>query len=208
MTITRDVPGLPFALSPSTGEAWTIHEATATVTAAAAAHSDIFIDPGADSQLNAESMLNAATLLGVPPDGDFQFSARVTVDFEATFDAGVLLLWIDDRHWGKLCFEYSPDREPMIVSVVARGVADDANAFAVDGRTVWLRVSRIDHAIAYHASLDGKTWRMIRFFTLDDTSAPASIGFEAQSPTGDGCTVTFDDIHFTRERLHELRDGS
>ncbi|MCX5243323.1 DUF1349 domain-containing protein [Streptomyces prunicolor] len=208
MTITRNVPGLPFTLSPSSGEAWTTDDATATLTAAAAAHSDIFIDPGADSQLNAESMLNAATLLGVPPEGDFRFSARVTVDFESTFDAGVLLLWIDDRNWGKLCFEFSPDREPMIVSVVARGVADDANAFVVDGRTVWLRVSRIDHAFAYHASLDGKTWRMIRFFTLDDTSTPASIGFEAQSPTGDGCAVTFDDIHFTRERLHELRDGS
>ncbi|MEU6516147.1 DUF1349 domain-containing protein [Streptomyces sp. NPDC046978] len=208
MTISRKVPGLPFSLSPSSGEAWTIDEATATVTAAASAHSDIFIDPGADSQLNAESMLNAATLLGVPPDCDFQFSARVTVNFESTFDAGVLLLWIDDRHWGKLCFEYSPDRQPMIVSVVARGVADDANAFAVDGRTVWLRISRIDHAFAYHASLDGKAWRMIRFFTLDDTSTPAAIGFEAQSPTGDGCMVTFDDIHFTRERLRELRDGS
>lgn len=208
MTISRKVPGLPFSLSPSSGEAWTIDEATATVTAAASAHSDIFIDPGADSQLNAESMLNAATLLGVPPDCDFQFSARVTVNFESTFDAGVLLLWIDDRHWGKLCFEYSPDRQPMIVSVVARGVADDANAFAVDGRTVWLRISRIDHAFAYHASFDGKAWRMIRFFTLDDTSTPASIGFEAQSPTGDGCMVTFDDIHFTRERLRELRDGS
>ncbi|WP_445521220.1 DUF1349 domain-containing protein [Streptomyces sp. NEAU-174] len=208
MTISRKVPGLPFSLSPSSGEAWTIDEATATVTAAASAHSDIFIDPGADSQLNAESMLNAATLLGVPPDCDFQFSARITVNFESTFDAGVLLLWIDDRHWGKLCFEYSPDCQPMIVSVVARGVADDANAFAVDGRTVWLRISRIDHAFAYHASLDGKAWRMIRFFTLDDTSRPASIGFEAQSPTGDGCMVTFDDIHFTRGRLRELRDGS
>ena len=120
----------------------------------------------------------------------------------------MLLLWIDDRHWGKLCFEFSPDGEPMIVSVVARGVADDANAFVVDGRTVWLRVSRIDHAFAYHASLDGKTWRMIRFFAIDGASASAAIGFEAQSPTGDGCVVTFDDIRFTRERLGDLRDGS
>ncbi|WP_089104472.1 DUF1349 domain-containing protein [Streptomyces hyaluromycini] len=208
MALSRHVPGLPFPLSPSSGEAWTIDEATATVTAAAAAHSDIFIDPGAGTQLNAESMLNAATLLGVPPDGDFQFSARVTVEFASTYDAGVLLLWIDDRHWGKFCFEYSPDREPMIVSVVTRGVSDDANAFVVDDRTVWLRVSRIDHAFAYHASLDGKTWRMIRFFTIADTSTPVSIGFEAQSPTGDGCLVTFDDIHFTSTRLRELRDGS
>jgi uncharacterized protein len=208
MTIARTVPGLPFALSQSREGAWTIDEETATVTVTAAARSDIFIDPGADSQLNAESMLNAATLLGVPPDGDFQFSARVTVDFASTFDAGVLLLWIDDRHWGKLCFEYSPDGEPMIVSVVARGVADDANAFVVDGRTVWLRVSRSDRVFAYHASLDGRTWRMVRCFTIGDTTTPASIGFEAQSPTGDGCVVTFDDIRFTGKRLRDLRDGT
>ena len=208
MTIGCDVPGLPFTLLRSSGEAWTIDEATATVTAKAAAHSNLFIDPRANTQLNAESMLNAATLLGVPPDGDFQFSARVTVEFASTYDAGVLLLWIDERHWGKLCFEYSPDGESTIVSVVTRGVSDDANAFVVDGRMVRLQVSRIDHAFAYHASVDGKAWRMIRVFAIDDTSTPASIGFEAQSPTGDGCVVTFEDIHFSRERLDELRDGS
>jgi len=208
MTIAWNVPGLPFMLSPSSESAWTIAEAPAMVTASAAPHSDIFIDPGADTQLNAESMLNAATLLGVPPDGDFQFSARVTVEFASTYDAGVLLVWINDRRWGKLCFEFSPDDEPMIVSAVTRGVSDDANAFVVDGRTVWLRVSRIDHAFAYHASLDGKTWRMIRFFTIDGPSTSAAIGFEAQSPTGGGCVVTFDDIRFTRERLGDLRDGS
>jgi hypothetical protein len=120
----------------------------------------------------------------------------------------VLLVWINDRHWGKLCFEFSPDGEPMIVSVVTRGVSDDANAFVVDGRTVWLRVSRIEDAFAYHASLDGKTWRMVRFFTIDGTSTSAAIGFEAQSPTGAGCVVTFDDIRFTSERLEDLRDGS
>jgi hypothetical protein len=43
----------------------------------------------------------------------------------------------------------------MIVSVVNREVADDANSFIVDGRLVWLRVSRIDDVYAYHASIDG-----------------------------------------------------
>ena len=65
-------------------------------------HTDIFIDPGdgaarAGAALNAESMLNAATLTGDVPEGDFQFSARVTAGFAATFDAGVLLLWLDER---------------------------------------------------------------------------------------------------------------
>ncbi len=153
-------------------------------------------------------MLNAATLLGRPPDGDFQFSARATVGFASTYDAGVLLLWAGERHWAKLCFEFSPAGEPMIVSVVCRGVADDANAFVVPGRSVWLRVSRIGRAYAYHASLDGTVWPMIRFFNLHEDTAADRVGFEAQSPTGDGCAVTFDQIRFASARLAELRDGS
>ncbi len=207
MTTTWNVPGLPFALSPSPEAAWTIAEADGVVTGSAAPRSDIFIDPAAGDPA-AGSTLDAATLLGPPPDGDFQFSARVTVDFAATYDAGVLLLWVDERHWGKLCFELSPDGEPMIVSGVARGVADDANAFVVDARTVWLRVSRIDHAFAYHASVDGRTWRMVRYFGIDGAATAATIGLEAQSPTGDGCRVVFDDLRFTRDRLTDLRDGS
>jgi len=200
------VPGVPFPLAPSSAALWRVDEATEAVMVSAQPHTDIFIDPG--NGLNAESLLNAATLLGDVPDGDFQFSARVTVGFASTFDAGVLLLWLDERHWGKLCFEFSPAGEPMVVSVVCRGVSDDANAFAVPGRSVWLRISRIDRAYAYHASLDGKTWRMVRVFVLDDQTSRDRIGFEGQSPTGDGCSVTFDQVRFVPERLADLRDGS
>jgi regulation of enolase protein 1 (concanavalin A-like superfamily) len=199
------VAGVPFPLVASPSGRWRIDEA-GVLTASAAPHSDIFIDPG--SGVDAESMLNATTLLGVPPDGDFQFSARVTVQFASTFDAGVLLLWAGERQWGKLCFEFSPAGEPMIVSVVCRGVADDANAFVVPGRSVWLRVSRVGRAYAYHASLDGSRWELIRFFNLHEDTAGDQIGFEAQSPTGAGCAVSFDEIRFVATRLAELRDGS
>jgi regulation of enolase protein 1 (concanavalin A-like superfamily) len=104
----------------------------------------------------------------------------------------------------------------MVVSVVTRGVSDDANAFLVADRSVSLRISRLGHVYAFHASTDATTWQLVRVFTLGDTPAdtPADtvaghrIGFEAQSPTGDGCTVTFDRIGFVAERLQELRDGS
>ena len=57
--------------------------------------------------------------------------------------------------WAKLCFEYSPQREPMVVSVVTRGLSDDCNSFVVDGATVWLRIARVGSAFAFHASTDG-----------------------------------------------------
>lgn len=202
------VASIPFPLYPSLAGTWQFDDQTSAVIATAAAGTDIFIDPAVATTLDAESNLNAPTLLGVPQAGDFQFSARVTVGFGATFDAGVLLLWIDERHWGKLCFEFSAAREPMVVSVVTRGVSDDANAFVVPRGSVWLRLSRIDQAYAYHASTDGKHWRMIRYFRITESSAGHKVGFEVQSPAGEGCTATFEDIRFVAERLRDLRDGS
>jgi regulation of enolase protein 1 (concanavalin A-like superfamily) len=207
MADSTNLASLPFALSPAPDDAWQVDPSYGVVTVTAPPRTDIFTDPaGATSDI--ESMLNAATLLGTPPPGDFQLSARVRVDFTSTFDAGVVLLWEDDLLWGMLCFEFSPAGEPMVVSVVNRNFSDDANAFTVAGDSIWLRVSRVGHTYAYHASADGAYWRMIRYFSIGDAIERHRIGFEGQSPTGDGCTATFDQIRFARERLPNMRDGS
>jgi hypothetical protein len=171
-----------------------------SLTMAAGARTDLFIDPQ-----GAAPMRNAPRLLGAV-SGDFQLSARVVVDFAATFDAGVLLIWRDEDHWAKLCFEYSPRGRPMIVSVVTRGTSDDANAFEVPTNQIWLRVSRMGSAFAFHASSYGQVWELTRHFRLED-GEKASLGFLAQSPTGAGCTVTFDAIRFLPEGVRDLRGG-
>ena len=67
------------------------------------------------------------------------------------FDAGVLMLWHDEEHWAKLCFESAPDGSATVVSVVNRTVSDDANAMIVDGEQVWLRIAGIDGIYAFHS---------------------------------------------------------
>jgi len=203
-----ELPELPFPVVASPAGVWRRDEQGDGLVATAAGHTDLYVNPAGPDSTDAESLLNAATLLGTPPAGDFQLSARVTVDFRSRFDAGVLLLWIDDHHWAKFCFEFSPASQPMVVSVVTREFSDDANAYVVPDRSVWLRVSRIDRVYAYHASTDATTWELVRVFSLGSAVADHQVGFEAQSPTGDGCTVTFDDIRFTQHRLADLRDGS
>ena len=74
--------------------------------------SDWFADPAGDAVKD-----DAPAALFIPPDQDFTLSARVAVDFASTFDAGVLQLRESDSLWAKLCFEYSPQGQPMIVSV-------------------------------------------------------------------------------------------
>jgi hypothetical protein len=169
---------------------------------AAGPRTDWFVDPSGER----EPTLNGPALVG-DAAGDYVLSARVAVRFESTFDAGALMLYASETLWAKLCLELSPDAEPMIVSVVTRGASDDANGFVVRGDAVWLRIARLGPAFAFHASTDGRTWRLVRHFTLGDDVEPA-VGFEAQSPTGEGCAVTFDDVRFEGVRLRELRDGS
>jgi regulation of enolase protein 1 (concanavalin A-like superfamily) len=191
---------LPMALRWQARPArWNIAD-DSVLTLAAGARTDLFIDPqGAAEMLNAPSLVGDTT-------GDFLFSARVTVDFAATFDAGVLLLYAHDRAWAKLCFEYSPQRQPMVVSVVTRGVSDDCNSFVVDGNRIWLRIARLGRAYAFHASTDGTYWQFVRHFALDAADTIAA-GFLAQSPTGDGCAATFESIRFAPASLGDLRSG-
>jgi regulation of enolase protein 1 (concanavalin A-like superfamily) len=144
---------------------WAITAGALQVTAGP--RTDMFVSPSGEAPT-----LNAPRLLG-PIAGDFQLSARVTVDFQGTYDAGVLLVWSNEQSWAKLCFEYSPQRDPMIVSVVTRVTSDDANSFVVG-------------------------------LLMGD--APL-VGFEAQSPVGEGCGVRFEDIRYSPTRLGELRSG-
>jgi uncharacterized protein len=117
------------------------------------------------------------------------------------------MLHASERTWAKLALERSPQGEAMIVSVVTRGVSDDANGAVVAGDRIWVRVARIGGACALHASADGASWDLVRHFALE-APGPLAAGFLAQSPTGDGCTATFDDVRFAARTLADLRDGS
>ena len=87
---------------------------------------------------------------------------------------------------------------------MTRGTSDDCNSYAIDGNSTWLRAARFKGGFAFHASGDGKRWELIRHFGLPISDV--QIGFEAQSPTGNGCRATFADIAYTSRGLTNLRD--
>jgi regulation of enolase protein 1 (concanavalin A-like superfamily) len=167
------VPGMPMPLRwLRTPRDWQVSDSALTIEAAGG--TDWFADPA-----DPEHALTNAPALVARTQGDFVLSARVHVAFAATFDAGVLMLHVDDRCWAKLCFEYSPQGEPMIVSVVTNGSSDDANALVVPGGEAWLRIARIGPAYAFHASTDGARWQLVRHFRLGGGDE-ARVGFEAR----------------------------
>ncbi|MFN8371404.1 MAG: DUF1349 domain-containing protein [Anaerolineae bacterium] len=176
-------------------------EPQGTLTMSAGASSDWFIDPNGTF-----SKGNAPSAVFTPPDADFVLSARVTVGFGATYDAGVLRIHSSDEVWAKLCFEYSPQGKPMVVSVVTRGFSDDCNSTVIDGATVYLRISRNGQTFAFHYSPDGRVWNLVRYFGLGKLEA-VQIGFSSQSPTGQQCTATFADIHYHGGGLADIRSS-
>lgn len=196
-----EIPGLPpleWTSSPSHAS-YDDAEGTLTLTATAG------VDWSNDS-LGGEQQ-HRASALGFTAPESFSLSARVLVASpRTTFDAGVLSLWVED-HWAKLCFEYSPQGEAMVVSVVTNGFSDDSNGPVVTAPWVYLRVSRVGPAWAFHSSLDGRVWSFVRLFRLE-TVKPVHVGFMAQAPMGERCEVRFDTIELTEKPPADLRDGS
>ena len=165
------------------------------------AQTDWFRDP-AGTQVKDD----APIALFEPPDSTFRLQARVTVEFAATYDAGTLFVYAHEALWAKLCFEYSPQGQPMVVSVVTRAVSDDCNSVSIGDSSVYLRIYRQSAALAFHYSLDGQYWHFVRHFSLGSLEQ-ARVGFSAQSPTGQGCRAVFSEIRYAPGALSDLRNG-
>lgn len=162
---------------------------------------DLFTDPKDGAKSDA-----APAALFTPPDRAFTLSARVRVGFVSTYDAGVLHVRAGEDRWAKLCFEHSPQGEPMVVSVVNHGVSDDCNSVVIGGDTVYLRVSQSATATAFHYSRDGARWSFVRYFSIGSLDG-LRVGFSSQSPTGEGCRAVFTEIRYRAGFPGDIRSG-
>lgn len=193
------LPGIPGELHwVNTASSWKLEHDCLHITAPA--QTDLFVDP-AGGLVKDDSPRAIFT-----PDPQFTLSAHVTVDFAATYDAGVLVLCADGLHWAKLCFELSPQGEPMVVSVVTNGVSDDCNSTPLARSDIYLRVTRLGQAFAFHYSEDGAHWRLVRYFALQQ-AANLRVGFSSQSPTGQGCRAAFAQVRYWPTAIQDIRSG-
>ncbi len=197
---TLSIPSLPNPLRwHGVPQNWTM-DAHNRLSISAGKQTDWFLDPG-----GSVNVLNAPALFA-QVEQPCMLKALVMSDAAATFDAGVLAVYQADDQWAKLCFELSPQGQLTIVSVVTKGTSDDCNSVPISGRSVYLRLSVLEKAYAFHYSLDDKTWNLVRYFTLGERRK-VEIGFLSQSPTGEGCTASFSEITFLPQKLSDIRSG-
>ena len=163
---------------------------------------DYFRDPASDAAAA------SAPFLATAVNGDFRLSARITPEFGTRYDAGCLFLFADEEHWAKLAFERTDLGHDAVVSVVTRGRSDDCNGEKIEGKSLWLQMVRSGRAVAMHYSLDGRNWRMSRLCALEPPAGLSMIaGLVAQSPVGEGCSVSFDSVQFSTTIPGDIRAG-
>lgn len=100
-------------LQPSEGSVWNIDTLSRKI-AVRHCRTVIFssIREGAQAVTSA-SRCNAATLLR-PARRNFQFRSTVKVEFGNTFDAGVLLLYVNERSWRSCALNIHPNVNPWL----------------------------------------------------------------------------------------------
>ncbi len=167
--------------------AWNVKDGVLTIKSPG--KTDWYVEP------TGEHRVASSPLLLIPAPKDFWFSAKVSVDFHSRFDAGALAVYADETNWVKFAFESQNGKTGAIVSVVTRGLSDDNTGAAIEGDSVYLKVSKTGQAIFLYFSIDGKRWNLTRAFNLGPEQS-LQFGFSAQSPTGVGSTVTFSEIQY------------
>jgi len=166
----------------------------------APAKTDFFQDP------SGASGSASAPYLWLPVEGDFVARAHVRPTFTSTYDAGTLMIRGDESHWAKLCYEATDFGTHAAVSVVTNGVSDDANGVDLNVESLWLQAVRQGNLFGLHYSLDGSSWRMVRYFTLPVPQA-VKVGLVAQSPVGLGTHVDFYSFSVEPRRVANMRAG-
>lgn len=160
-----------------------------TLTIAAGKKTDWFVWPGGGYTAD-----NSPRLMFKAAD-DFMFSTRVQVQAHKTYDAGCIALYGSPSLWAKLCLEAQADGRLDVISVVTHGRSDDATSFAALGTSIYLKVATANGVTFFYASEDGKTWTIIRKFSLESRDGFRA-GFSAQSPDGEGARATFTEFDY------------
>lgn len=174
----------------------------------APAESDFFCNNGAVSEegITPESLCNAPFYY-TEVRGDFVMRVKVSHDFKDTYDSSSVMVMLDMKTWAKACFEKTDFDTHAAVSVVSRnGECDDANGCNIDGNTIWLQITRVGRSFAFHYSIDGEHYYMMRFFNLPAEDS-VKVGLLAQAPQGDGGIRIYEDLSIENKTVKNIRFG-
>lgn len=151
--------------------------------------------------------VNTAPKILFTPDSNFIFSGKIKPDFKNLYDGGAILLYSDEENWAKLLFEKNDDGSLGLgSSLVENRLGDDSYHIALPVNEVYVKLARSGDIFNFYYAPDGKNWKLLRTFPYHQFNN-LRIGFYAQSPKGESCTVEFSDIQYRGEKFKDYFTG-
>ena len=166
------------------------------LTIVAGKKTDMFRDPNVTYNTD-----NAPKLL-FNADSNFVFATAIEHSFANKWDGGAIVLIQDSLHWIKFCFEKDYTGKRRVVSVVTNDISDDCNSVELKENKVFYKMAKADNVITLYYSANNKNWFLVRHLQFN-SSRDLRIGFLAQSPEGNSCTVKFSDIRYESKRIND-----
>jgi len=163
---------------------------------------DNFNDPDGKLSNNTAPVL----LSKVDNTKPFTFTSKVSPAFLETYDAGALYVYVNSKWWVKYAFERDERKLTRIVTVRTIDTSDDNNHDVIDSTGVYMKISSDVNTIGYYYSLDKEKWQLVRLYR-NDYPAEIWVGLSAQSPIGNGTSVTFEDCILTESSVKDFRMG-
>ena len=153
------------------------------------------------------SISATAPLLFIEQNGDFVAKALVKPDFSSLWNAACLMVHIDSLNWIKFAFENSDATGKSIVTVVTKGVSDDANGVILETEDqVWLKMIRKGNIYSMLWSLDDENYKMARLTSLPEAEN-VKIGVEVQCPVGESAKHKVLYFGVEEKTVEDLRKG-
>jgi uncharacterized protein len=151
--------------------------------------------------------VNTAPKVLFTPDSNFVLSAKISPTFQTMYDGGAIMIYSDEGNWAKLLFERHEDGSIGLGSSIVRDKrGDDSYHLTFKDPQVYVKLARSEMIFNFYYSTDGKQWKLLRTFPYKQFSN-LRIGFYAQSPKGQSCTVLFSDIRYKGEKFKDYFTG-
>ena len=147
-----------------------------------------------------------STKLLFKADENFILSASIEHSFTNKWDGGALVIKSDSLNWIKFCFEKDYTGARRVVSVVTKHISDDCNSVEMNTNKVYYKVAKAGNVVTLYYSANGIKWFLIRHLQFD-TKPEFEVGFLAQSPTGNKCSVKFSDIKYLSKKISDPYTG-
>ncbi|MCO4293187.1 DUF1349 domain-containing protein [Solitalea sp. MAHUQ-68] len=150
---------------------------------------------------------NTAPKLLFHPDSNFVLKAKVSPEFNATYDGGAVLIYSDDANWANLLFEKNERNTYGIVSSLVKNKISDGNYHTeTTSNEVYLKVAKSGKIFNFYYSLDGQKWILTRTFPYEKMQN-LRIGFYAQAAKGPSCKVHFTEISYNGKGFSDFFTG-